>query len=286
MEPRLSSSGQPATSERPSRSERFKARLYTVWCWTGCGLSTAFWATVSILASFFSTSGNLQHFCMRRWSRDNLWLSRARVQIEGLEHVDPSRPQLFAANHSGLHDILALSAHLPIQFRWVAKKSLFNVPFMGWHMARCGYVPIDRDNPRDAAKSIAAAGKMIRGGTHSIAFPEGTRSRTGEIGSFKSGTFALALRAQVPLVPVSVEGSYRVIMPKTLQVNPGTIIRIKIERPLDLSNYHRSDKNRLMTEVHEIMAKNLDELRRRRRKDEQRSDLVYRWIYTDVPHVS
>ena len=123
--------------------KRFKAKMYSLWCWTGCGLSTAFWATVSILGSLVSSRGRLQHCCMRRWSRDNLWLSRVRVEIEGLRHIDNSRPQLLVANHSGLHDILSLSAHLPIQFRWVAKKSLFRVPFMGWHMRRSGYIPID-----------------------------------------------------------------------------------------------------------------------------------------------
>ena len=259
--------------------ERFKAKLYTIWCWTGCGLSTAFWAAVSIFASLFSKSGRVQHFCMRRWSKDNLWLSRARVEIEGLENIDCSRPQIFAANHSGLHDILSLSANLPIQFRWIAKKSLFGVPFMGWHMRRSGYISIDRDNPREAAKSIIEAAKTIRGGVNAIAFPEGTRSKTGALGSFHSGPFALALRTGVPLVPISLEGSYRVIMPKTLQVNPGVIIRIKIDKPIDLSRYARSDKHHLMEEVHQIMSRNLEDLRARRRPDEEREDSVFRWIY-------
>ena len=258
---------------------KLKAKLYTVWCWTGCGLSTAFWATVSICASLFSKSGRIQHFCMRRWSRDNLWLSRARVEIGGLENIDRMKPQIFAANHSGLHDILSLSAHLPIQFRWVAKKSLFSVPFMGWHMRRSGYIPIDRDNPREAAKNIIEAAKVIRGGINAIAFPEGTRSRTGAIGSFHSGAFALALRTGVPLVPISLEGSCRVIMPKTLQVNPGTVIRIKIGTPIDLASYAKSDKHRLMEEVHGILCRNLEELRSRRRPDEEREDGVFRWIY-------
>ena len=259
--------------------EKVKAKLFTIWCWTGCGLSTAFWATVSIVASLFSGSGRIQHFCMRRWSKDNLWLSRARVDIEGFENIDHSRPQIFAANHSGLHDILSLSAYLPLQFRWVAKKSLFNVPFMGWHMTRSGYIPIDRDNPREAAKSIIEASRIIRGGVTAIAFPEGTRSRTGDLGTFRSGAFALALRTGVPLVPVSLEGSYRVIMPKTLQVNPGTIIRIKIDRPIDLAAYTRGDKHRLMEDVFEIMNRNLEELRKRRSADEERADPVFRWIY-------
>ena len=259
--------------------ERIKAKLYTVWCWTGCGLSTAFWATVSIFASLFSGTGRLQHFCMRRWSKDNLWLSRARVEIGGLENIDPSKPQIFAANHSGLHDILSLAAHLPIQFRWVAKKSLFNVPFMGWHMRRSGYIPIDRENPREAARSIIEAARIIRGGVNAIAFPEGTRSRTGDIGQFRSGAFALALRAGVPLVPITLEGSYRVIMPKTLQVNPGTIIRIKIDKPIDLSAYDKADRHRLMEELFGIMNRNLEELRSMRRPDEERADPVFRWIY-------
>jgi 1-acyl-sn-glycerol-3-phosphate acyltransferase len=258
---------------------RFKAKIYTLWCWTGCGLSTVFWATVSILGSLVSGRGRLQHFCMRRWSRDNLWLSRARVEIEGLHYVDRSRPQLLVANHSGLHDILSLSARLPIQFRWVAKKSLFGIPFMGWHMRRSGYIPIDREHPREAARSIIDAARIIQGGVNAIAFPEGTRSRNGDLSTFHSGAFALALRTGVPLVPVTLEGSCRVIAPKTLQVNPGVIIRIKIDLPIDVTRYARGEKHRLMEDVFLVMNRNLAELRARRRRDEERADPVFRWIY-------
>ena len=258
---------------------KFKAKLFTIWCWTGCGLSTAFWATVSILGSLLSGSGRLQHYCMRRWSRDNLWLSRACVEIEGLENIDGKRPQILVANHSGLHDILSLSAYLPIQFRWIAKKSLFNVPFMGWHMRRSGYIAIDRENPRSAAKSIIAAAREIQNGISAIAFPEGTRSRTGAIGNFYSGAFSLALRTGVPLVPVTLEGSSRVIVPKTLQVNPGTIVRIKIDRPIDLSSYSKGDKHRLMEDVFQIMSCNLEELRGKRQLGEENKDVIFRWIH-------
>jgi len=263
--------------------ERFKARLFTIWCWTGCGLSTAFWATVSLLGSLVSGSGRLQHYCMRRWSRDNLWLSRARVEMEGLEHIDQGRPQIFVANHSGLHDILSLSAFLPIQFRWIAKKSLFRVPFMGWHMNRSGYIAIDRENPREAARSIIEAARVIQGGVNAIAFPEGTRSRTGGLGKFHSGAFSLALRTGVPLVPITLEGSYRVIMPKTLQVNPGVIIRIKIGSPIDLSSYRKGEKHKLMQDVYQIMESNLDNLRNRRKPAEEGRDAVFRWIHGRDP---
>jgi 1-acyl-sn-glycerol-3-phosphate acyltransferase len=263
--------------------QRFKANFYSVWCWTGCGLSTAFWATVSILGSLVSSGGRFQHFCMRRWSHDNLWLSRVRVEIEGLHHIDKSRPQLLVANHSGLHDILSLSAHLPIQFRWVAKKSLFSVPFMGWHMRRSGYIPIDREHPREAVQNIMAAARIIQGGVNAIAFPEGTRSRNGDLGKFHSGAFALALRTGVPLVPITLEGSCRVIVPKTLQVNPGVIIRIKIDRPIDVGRFAHGDKHRLMDEVFQIMSGNLEDLRTRRGRDEERQDAVFRWVYGAHP---
>ena len=234
---------------------------------------------MSLLGSLLSRGGRIQHFCMRRWSRDNLWLSRARVEIEGLEHVDRRRPQIFVANHSGLHDILSLAAHLPIQFRWIAKKQLFSVPFMGWHMRRSGYIPIDRENPREAARSIVAAAGTIAGGVSAIAFPEGTRSRTGELGPFHGGAFALALRAGVPLVPVTLDGSSRVIVPGTLEVNPGTVIRIRIDRPIDLASYSRGGKRRLMEDVHSIMGRNLADLRRRRAPGEEGHDPVFRWVH-------
>jgi 1-acyl-sn-glycerol-3-phosphate acyltransferase len=259
--------------------KEFKAKLYTVWCWTGCALSTVFWGTASVIGSLFSGSGRFQHFCMRRWSKDNLWLSRVRVRIEGLENIDPDRPFIFVANHSGLHDILSLAARLPIQFRWVAKKSLFRVPFMGWHMRRSGYIPIDRDNPRDAARSIIQAAEEIRRGISAIAFPEGTRSRTGELGTFHSGAFALALRAGVPLAPISLEGSCRVILPKTLKVNPGVIVRIRIGSPIDLNAYSRGEKRRLMEDVFRIMQRDLEALRLKRQPGEESGDAVYRWIH-------
>ena len=258
--------------------KELKSRIFTIGCWTGCALSTAFWGTVSVLSSLVSGKGSLQHFCMRRWSKDNLCLSRARVEIEGLENIDGSRPQILVANHSGLHDILSLAAYLPIQFRWIAKKSLFRVPFMGWHMRRSGYIAIDRENPREAAKSIIEAAAIIRGGVNAIAFPEGTRSSTGDLGKFYSGAFSLALRTGVPLVPISLDGSYRVIIPRTLQVNPGVVIRIKIDRPIELSSYVKGEKHRLMDDVFQIMSRNLEDIRARRQDGEEKRDAVFRWI--------
>ena len=258
--------------------KELKAKLFTTWCWTLCGLITAFWASISIAASLVSNSGRLQHYCMRRWSKGNLWISRVRLEIEGLENIYRDRPQVLAVNHSGLHDILSLAAYFPIQFRWIAKKSLFSIPFMGWHMRRSGYIPIDRENPREIATSIAAAAKEISSGGNAIIFPEGKRSKTGELGEFQSGAFALCLRAGVPLVPVVIEGSGRVIAPETLRVNPGTVIRIRICQPIDTASYQKSEKKRLMEDAFSVMSRALAELQNRRQPDEELRDPVRRWI--------
>jgi 1-acyl-sn-glycerol-3-phosphate acyltransferase len=198
---------------------------------------------------------------MHRWSKDNLWLSRTRLEIEGLENIDPFRPQMLMANHSGAHDILSLAACLPIQFRWIAKKSLFKIPFLGWHMRRSGYIAVDRENPRETAKSINLAAATIRNGVSAIAFPEGTRSKNGVLGKFHTGVFSLALRAGVPIVPIVLDGSHRVVIPGEYRVNPGIVIRIKIDRPIDISGYAKNEKQRLMEDVFQIMSCNLDQLR-------------------------
>jgi 1-acyl-sn-glycerol-3-phosphate acyltransferase len=146
-------------------------------------------------------------------------------------------------------------------------------------MRRSGYIAIDRENPRNAAKSIIKAAEEIRNGTSAIAFPEGTRSRTGDLGTFHSGAFALALRAGVPLVPVTLEGSHRVILPKTLKVHPGVIIRIKIGNPIDLGFYGKGDRHRLMDDVFRIMSRDLEDLRSRRQPGEESEDAVFRWVH-------
>jgi len=255
-----------------------KRGLYSTWCWTCCAASTAFWGSAALAAGLFPGTGGFRETCMRRWAVDNLWLSRTRVRIDGCEHIDRTRPQIFVANHSGLHDILALAAHLPVPARWVAKKSLFAVPFMGWYMSRCGFVAIDRGNPREAARSLVDAAALLNGGANILAFPEGTRSRTGELGRFQSGAFALALKAGAPLVPVVIDGSNRVIAPKSLQVNPGTVIRIRIGSPIVIAGRDRSDKHRLMDEVYAVMSSLLAGVRHERVPGEESADPLNLWI--------
>jgi 1-acyl-sn-glycerol-3-phosphate acyltransferase len=120
-------------------------------------------------------------------------------------------------------DIPIVLAALPFQFRFVAKKQLFRYPFLGWHLRRSGHVPIDRENPHAAVKSLREAADAVRHGTSVVIFPEGGTSRDGGIKSFKGGGFMLATKSEAAVVPITIRGSRAVLVPKTYHVRGGPV---------------------------------------------------------------
>ena len=145
------------------------------------------------------------------WSRAILGALGARVEYSGLEHRPVDAPCVFVANHQSNADIWAVAPALPLDTKFVAKASLFRIPFLGWAMRRAGFVAIDRSQRRSAIESLRAAVAVISGGRPIILFPEGTRSRSGELRPFKKGPFHLAIQAAVPVVPVVIDGSWDVL---------------------------------------------------------------------------
>jgi 1-acyl-sn-glycerol-3-phosphate acyltransferase len=135
-------------------------------------------------------------------------------------------------------DIPIILVALPVQFRFLAKKQLFGIPFLGWHLRRSGQISIDRENPRAAVKSIRAAAAEVQHGTSVVIFPEGGTSVDGAVHPFKGGGFLLATRSQVDVVPVTILGSRHVLLPKTRHVRSG-IVEVIIGSPIssrDLSS--------------------------------------------------
>jgi len=182
---------------------------------------TAVCGALSLLGSLFDRRGRWQHGCARVWSWLILKTSGIRVRVEGLGHVDGRKTLVFVANHQSAMDIPILFVYLPAQFRFVAKRSLFRLPFLGWHLLRSGHIPVDRGKPHAALKSLDQAAKKIREGRSVVLFPEGRRSRDGQVGSFKGGTFYLAIRAGVPIVPLTLNGTRGVLKPDTYHVRAG-----------------------------------------------------------------
>jgi len=120
-------------------------------------------------------------------------------------------------------DIPIVLSALPFQFRFAAKKQLFRYPFLGWHLRRSGHVPIDRENPHAAVKSLREAAETIKHGTPVVIFPEGGTSRDGEIKLFKGGGFMLATKSKAEAIPVTIRGSRAVLVPKTYHVRGGPV---------------------------------------------------------------
>lgn len=178
----------------------------------------------SLAGSPFDSHGRWQHGCARLWSRLILATSRVRLEIEGLENLPKSGPAIFCSNHPSAMDIPILFVCLPVEFRFVAKRSLFNIPFLGWHLWRSGHIPVERGQPQKAVKSLDKAAERVRAGCPVVLFPEGHRNRRdGSLGPFKKGSFYLAVRAGVPVVPVTISGSRAVLKPDSLHIRPGKV---------------------------------------------------------------
>jgi 1-acyl-sn-glycerol-3-phosphate acyltransferase len=217
-------------------------------------------ALLAIGASIWKKGGDGAHLVGRLWARSILFLTRVKVSVKGLEHIDPRVPYLYMANHQSMFDILSLLAYLPVQFRWLAKKELFHIPVFGYSMARAGYISIDRSDRRSAHKSLLEAARKIAGGVSVVIFPEGSRSTDGRIRPFKAGGFHLAIRSGRPIVPVVISGA-RQVMPKgRLRIRPGHIC-VSVNPPIDTTSYKDKAKKDLMERVHSIMEQDLEQQR-------------------------
>lgn len=183
----------------------------------------------------------------RWWSPVLLWAGGAKLEVTGLEHLAPGQPYIFASNHQSTLDIPALFVALPDNFRFVAKKVLQYVPITGWYMTAAKFVFIDRSNHRKALKSLEEAGQRIRGGISIVMFAEGTRSEDRRILPFKKGPFALALHAQVPVVPVAIDGSGLVMPKNSWNIKPGPV-KVSIGKPIDVKQFGE-DRVALIREV-------------------------------------
>jgi 1-acyl-sn-glycerol-3-phosphate acyltransferase len=181
-------------------------------------------------------------FARRLWAPILLWVAGARLEVEGVEHLDPHRPTLYASNHQSTIDIPVLFVALAVDLRFIAKEQLRWVPLIGWYIQMAGHILIDRSNRARAIASLdRAAEEIARRRISLIVFPEGTRSADGRILPFKRGSFGLALKAGIPVVPVTLEGSARVMPRRSWHVRPG-LIRVRIGAPLDVSGFDVNDR--------------------------------------------
>jgi 1-acyl-sn-glycerol-3-phosphate acyltransferase len=216
--------------------------------------ATSVMGTASLAASLIDRSGRKPHSVARAWARMLLRVSGVKVNVEGLEHIQPEASYVFASNHLSLIDTPLAIANIPVQFRFLAKKSLFRVPFIGGHLKRAGHVAVPREDPRGSLKAMTAAAELIRErGISVLIFPEGGRSE-GPLQPFKEGAAFIAIKARVPVVPMAIRGTREVLPSGSVDVRPGSVT-LRIGEPIPTTDRKLSERAALTTEVFERVSK-------------------------------
>ncbi len=214
---------------------------------------TSIGCIIILLLSIFNKSGNYLHIIARIWARSILFISNIKVVVKGNSNIDLTGPNIYLSNHQSNIDVIILLAHLPIQFRWLAKKELFTIPIFGSVLRNAGYISVDRSNPRSAYQSLKKAAKIIKSGVSVTIFPEGTRSNDGSIKPFLNGGFILAIDSGVPVVPLVISGTHNIMPKKTKVIKPGKVI-LEIKNSIDTCDYTRKTKEVLSKKVREIIC--------------------------------
>ena len=217
-------------------------------------LSTIVCGCVSFVAMMFDRSGATALRIGRVWSRSLLWFAGAKVTVEGLENIDPNKKYVFCPNHLSYMDTPVILTHIRLPFRFLAKKELFSIPFMGTHLKQAGHVPVPLEDPRGALKTLSRAAEMVQEKSLSLLiFPEGGRSETGELQEFKDGAAYLAIKAQVPVIPMALIGT-RDVLPMHSQVFHRGPVRLRIGQPIETAGLTIRDREKVTQEMRAQIA--------------------------------
>jgi 1-acyl-sn-glycerol-3-phosphate acyltransferase len=235
-------------------SAKAKASWIVFW-WFSASLVLWFPAGIS---GVLSRTGALSFRFCQMW----MWVAKTiafvRFEVVRTGEVDPSVSYIIVSNHQSLYDIPALMLGLGLKFRWVIKRSFLYVPFFGWGLYLAKHIFIDRSKPKQAIKQMDRAAQKLPPGMSVAVFPEGTRSDDGVVRDFKSGGFLMAVRNKIPILPVTVNGSWKVMPDKhSMSFHPGKI-QVVIGTPIDTSEYSRKNMKDLIKRTRDAVVSNLD----------------------------
>ena len=211
---------------------------------------------VSLLSSLFDSRGRVAHRCARAWSRLILRTTGVGVSVEGLGRITPGTTYVFVSNHQSIYDIPVIFASLPAELRIIAKASLARFPVLGWHLKRGGHLFVDRRHP-DRLGILKRWRALVSDGLSLIIFAEGTRSEDGQVARFKGGSFLLAIQAGLPVVPIAVIGTRRVMPKGRLRTEPAKVALV-VHDPMPaptVPNPTVRDAKRFADAVHAVVAR-------------------------------
>ena len=213
---------------------------------------------LTLLFGLFDSQGKYANLISRFWSWLILTVAGVSLRVSGLNHLDPRRQYVFMVNHQSNIDIPVLFQSLRgFQLRLLAKKEILWVPFFGWAMWAARHIAVDRGDRKDALRSLKKAQERMAGGISIVIFPEGTRSLDGGLLPFKRGGFWLAVKTQTPIVPVTINGSGKLLAKGDWRLRPGEI-KITVGTPLSVEGDGAKNLRALSARVRELIAANLD----------------------------
>lgn len=194
-------------------------------------LATCFFGSCALFVSLFETSGRIQHRIAQKWAWWLVFFSGARLTIEGAENLRLPTNAVFVSNHTSYMDTPVIFSALPFQFRILARRQLWRIPFIGWYLNRSGQIPINTEDTHATLSSLGIGLKALRNGMNLFVFPEGGRTPDGEIKTFLAGAAYLAIRGKVPIVPIALEGVYDLLPMHTRHMYPRPIL-MRVGKPI------------------------------------------------------
>lgn len=237
--------------ERLDRGRELGRVLRSVYLWGGIvSLTSTMYILglpVFLLTWPFDRTKHFGHRYATIWGRTILWLNnRWRVDVRHTERIPKDRALVIVSNHQGMGDIM-MAYHLGTHFKWISKRSNFFVPFMGWFMFHAGYIPLERRNKKSIARALEASRDYLKKGVSILMFPEGTRTRTGEILPFKPGAFQLAIETGCDVLPVAMSGTMNALPNDTwLYSDEYNTLQMNVGEPISVAGMGPDDVNRLM----------------------------------------
>jgi 1-acyl-sn-glycerol-3-phosphate acyltransferase len=207
----------PRRTPRASFALRWLTYLFVL---PGIAMATTFFGCISLVCGLWDKSGRQQHAIAHIWAKVLLVLTLSPIDLVGKENLLQHQVAVYASNHLSYYDTPVLFAKLPFQFRILAKQSLWSAPFIGWYLNRSGQVPIDINSGRSAIAGLLRGVKTLQSGLPLVLFPEGGRAATGQMTPFQSGAAFMAIKAQVPLVPIALIGTYELLPIHTYHITP------------------------------------------------------------------
>ena len=218
---------------------------------------TIFVATTVSIASFFGDTDRTAYYLPKFWSKCAFWLFLLRVKVEGRENIKKEESYVFLANHQGYYDIFLVYGYLGHNFKWMMKEYLRKIPFVGLACAKSGHIYVG-DSRASMQKTVVQAQETLREGMSMVIFPEGTRTHDGKMGGFKKGAFTLANEIGLPIVPLTINGSFDIFSRNAYSVTRHPI-SLTIHRPITAEDRQGKPTRILMQEVIDVIHSDLEE---------------------------